>query len=121
MPEPTTWPDAGPLAPAGVPSKRPQEMPHGSLKPPQEVLDALAREKAKFPPGVYGREAEEWALNDWTVDYVFGHQLGYSGDVLYRPTPEGPEVLGVGFEEILALTKDMPPEQRGQLKTWAPR
>jgi hypothetical protein len=96
------------------------ELPHGFLKPPQEVLDALAREKAKFLPEIYGREYEERALNEWTVDYVFGHQQGYYDDVLYRPTPAGPEVLAVGGVAIRALTKDMPDEDRAQLKTWTP-
>jgi hypothetical protein len=98
--------------------KPPQELPHGLLKPPQEVRDAVAREKARFPPGLYGREYEERTLNDWTVDYIFGHQLGYYDDVLYRPTPEGPEVVAVGTVEILALTKDMPAEERAKFKTW---
>ena len=98
--------------------RRPQDLPHGVLKPPKDVLDAVAREKADFPPEVYTCAYEERTLNDWTVDYVFGHQLGYYDDVLYRPTPEGPEVLAVGTVEIRALTKDMPAEERGKLKTW---
>src|SRR5262249_13222585 len=61
-------------------SRRPRDLPHGVLKPPQEVHDAVAREKAKFPPEVYTRGYEERVLNDWTVGYVFGHQLGYYDD-----------------------------------------
>jgi hypothetical protein len=101
-------------------SPRPRELPHGLLRPPPEVLDALAREKARFAPEIYTREVEERTLNDWTVDYVFGHQHGFSDDVLYRPTPEGPEVLAVGVVEVLALTRDMPAEERAKLKTWMP-
>jgi hypothetical protein len=100
--------------------RRPQDLPHGLLKPPQEVIDALAREKAKFPPEIYSREVEERTLNEWTVDYLFGHQLGYFEDILYRPTPEGPEVVAVGTVPILAFTKDMAAEDRAKLKTWTP-
>ena len=38
------------------------------------------------------------------VQYYFD-QLGY--EVAYRSTPQGPEVLAVGYDEILALTKDL--------------
>jgi hypothetical protein len=100
-------------------SQPPQELPHGLLKPPREVLDLLAREKAKFSPEVYTREFEEQTLNDWTLDYIFGQQLEFYDDVLYRPTPEGPEVLAVGTVEILALTKVMPAEEREKLRTWS--
>jgi hypothetical protein len=40
--------------------------------------------------------------------------------VLYRVTPQGPEVLAVGIEEKLAFTKDMPLDERRKLKTWLP-
>jgi hypothetical protein len=100
--------------------KQSQELPHGLLKPPQAVLNALAMEKAKFPPGVFAREVEERTLNEWTVDYLFGHQLGYYDDVLYRPTPEGPEVIAVGTVEILDRTKNMRAEEQDLLKTWTP-
>lgn len=118
MPKPT--PDATTDQPEGKLPPPPRDLPHGLLKPPPEVLQALAREKAKFPPGGYGREVEERTLNEWTVDYTFGHQLGYAGDVLYRPTPEGPEVLAVGAAAILDLTKDMPAQERAKLETWTP-
>jgi hypothetical protein len=84
------------------------------------VLSALARERAKFPPGAYGPDFEERTRNEWTVDYTFGHLLGYHDDVLYRPTPQGPAVLAVGTAEILEATRGMPPEERARLKTWTP-
>jgi hypothetical protein len=118
MPDPT--PDPNPSPSGGGLPERPEVLPHGLLKPPQEVLDALAREKAKFPPEVYTPEFEQRTLNDWTVDFVFAHRLGYFGDILYRPTPEGPEVLAVGFDEIHALTRDMPAEERAKFNTWCP-
>jgi hypothetical protein len=112
--------DPAPDQPQGALPQPHRELPHGLLKPPPEVLETLAREKAKFRPEVYGREYEERTLNDWTVDYVFGQQLGYYDDVLYRPTPEGPEVLAVGTVEILAFTKDMPADEQDRLQTWMP-
>jgi hypothetical protein len=117
---PETTPEAAKVPAQGNGPTCPQDLPHGFLKPPQEVLDALAREKAKFPPEVYAHEFEVLTLNEWTVDYIFGHQLGYYDEVLYRPTPEGPEVVAVGFEEIQAYTQDMPMEEQLKLKTWVP-
>ena len=118
MLQPTHDPARG--QPEGNLPKPARRLPHGLLKPPAEVLDALARERAKFPPEVYTAEVAERTLNDWTVDYLFGHQLGYHDDVLYRPTPEGPAVVGVGRLEILDLTQDMPAEERARLRTWSP-
>jgi hypothetical protein len=120
MPAPTPSPEPNALPPEGSLPKLPQDLPHGILKPPQEVLDALACEKARFAPGMYGGAYEERTLNDWTVDYIFRQQLGFADDVLYRPTPEGPEVLAVGGVEILAFTKDMLAEEQAILKTWTP-
>jgi hypothetical protein len=40
--------------------------------------------------------------------------------VLYRQTPEGPEVLAVGFDEIFARTQGMNPEAMKDLETWEP-
>jgi hypothetical protein len=54
-----------------------------------------AREKAKFPPEVYTREFEEQTLNDCTVNHIFGHQLRFSDDVLYRPRPRPGGVVNV--------------------------
>jgi hypothetical protein len=81
------------------------------------VRQAVAQEKAKFPPHIYNAEAEERSLNDLTLQYYF-ESLYH--EVLYRSTPEGPVVLAVGFEEIHSLTKDMTLEERGLLKTWIP-
>jgi hypothetical protein len=36
-------------------------------------------------------------LNEWTLQYFFD-DLGH--EVLYCPTPKGPEVLAVGFDEV---------------------
>ena len=56
-------------------------------------------------------------LNRQTLNYYFDY-LGY--EVAYRETPQGPEVLAVGDEEILALTKDMSLEEQLKLRRWLP-
>jgi hypothetical protein len=115
MPETTHHP-AGEEPQRNLP-RQPHELPHGLLTPPQEVRDAVAQEKAKFPPEIFAREVEERTLNEWTVDYLFGHQLGYYDKVLYRPTPGGPEVVAVGTVEVRDYTQDLPAEERTKLKT----
>jgi hypothetical protein len=99
----------------GTLPKRPQNLPHGLLTPPEQVRELVAREKTKFPPAVFTPETEERILSEWTLQSYFDY-LGH--DVLYRQTPAGPEVLAVGFEEFFALTKGMSPEEMQGRKTW---
>src|SRR4051812_20071697 len=84
--------------------KLPAELPHGLITPPAIVREYLERERAKFPPEVFARH-EQNLLNDWTIDYAFG-SLGH--EVVYRRTPQGPEVLAVGFEEAVTLKNATP-------------
>jgi hypothetical protein len=98
-------------------SKQPSELPHHLLEPSQRVRDVVAREKAKFSPEIFTARAEERLTNDLTLQEVFDG-LGY--EVAYRSTPRGPEVLAVGYEEILALTKDTSQEERSEIQTWLP-
>ena len=65
--------------------------------------------------GAHEAAAEERILNQWTVAYYFDC-LGH--DVIYRQTPEGPEVLAVGYEEEFALRKRLSAEEFGKLKCW---
>jgi hypothetical protein len=95
--------------------KRPEDLPHGLITPPEAVRELVAREKAKFPPGRVTAEIEELWLNDWTIQYYFDY-LGH--EVLYRRTPQGPEVLAVGYDEEDAVTKNMPLEEQHKLATW---
>ena len=97
--------------------KRPHELPHGLIAPPQRVLELLAKEKAKFPDQVFNSDAEQKLLNEWTLQYFFDF-LGH--EVLYRQTSEGPDVLAVGFEEACARTNGMDPEAMKGLRTWMP-
>jgi hypothetical protein len=94
--------------------KPPEELPHGLLTIPPEVQELVERERSKHRPEVFAA-AQETFLNDWTVNWYFDN-LGHR--VLYRPTPEGPEVIAVGFEEVFALRKTMPLEEQRQLKEY---
>jgi hypothetical protein len=97
--------------------KKPEDLPHGLIAPPDLVRQTVAQEKAKFPPEIYTPGVEERYLNRYTLQYYFDY-LGY--EVLYRSTPEGPEVLAVGDAEILAFEKGMSLEEQLKLNTWLP-
>src|SRR5437588_4963023 len=99
------------------PPSGPQDLPHGLLTPPELVRRCVAEEKAKFPPHIFNAEQEERSLNDLTLQYYFE---AYNYEVLYRSTPDGPDVLAVGFDEIHALTQHLPLEVGGKLQTWMP-
>jgi hypothetical protein len=94
----------------------PQDLPHGLITPPERVRELIEKERAKHPPEVFAR-FEERLLNEWTLQHHFDY-LGH--EVLYRITPQGPEVLAVGFEEIFARTNGKDPEAMKGLKTWLP-
>jgi hypothetical protein len=79
------------------------------------VRELLAKELAKHPPGALSKATVDRLLNEWTLDYYFD-QLGH--EVTYRPTPAGPEVLAVGFEEVLALKKSLSLEEQLKLKAY---
>jgi hypothetical protein len=95
----------------------PKDLPHGLITPPEKVRELIAQEKAKFPPEVYTPELEEQTLNQWTIHYYFDY-LGH--EVIYRRTPQGPEVIAVGDDEITALRKSLPLEEQLKLTTWLP-
>ncbi len=95
--------------------KRPEDLPHGLITPPDRVRELVAKEKAKFSPQEFTPAWEERLLNEWTIQYYFDY-LGY--EVLYRQTPEGPEVLAVGFDEIFARTNGRDSEAFKGLRTW---
>src|SRR4051812_37423359 len=86
--------------------KAPDKLPHGLLPIPPEVRELIEERRAESPPEVFA--AREIAmLNDETIGWFFS-DLGH--EVIYRETPDGPEVLAVGCEEVLALQKKMPAE-----------
>jgi hypothetical protein len=100
----------------GAPPKLPRDLPHGLLTPPEKVRAQVEQERTQHPPDVFAR-AEQRLLNEGTLQYYFAY-LGH--EVIYRPTPLGPEILAVGEEEVLALKKTKPLEEQLKLKTWLP-
>jgi hypothetical protein len=94
--------------------KPPADLPHGLLTPPREVRDLIEQERQKHRPEAFAG-AEERLLNDWTVGWYFDDLCQ---QVLYRQTPQGPEVLAVGLDEVLALRRAMPAEEQAILKTF---
>ncbi len=100
----------------GKHAKTPQDLPRGLLAPPTKVQELIEQERGKHPPETFAR-AEERLLNEWTLQYYFDY-LGY--EVVYRPTPQGPQVLAVGDEERLALRRSIGEQQYHKLATWMP-
>jgi hypothetical protein len=95
--------------------RSPESLPHGRIAPPERVRELVAREKGKHPPEVFNAAAEERILNEWTLGYYFDY-LGH--DAIYRQTPDGPDVVAVGEEEIIRLIKVLPLEEQLKFKTW---
>lgn len=96
-------------------SKLPKELPHGLISPPERVLEFIAEQMQKFPPDIRTPTNHAQIVNGFTLQYYFD---GLGHEILYRPTPIGPEVLAVGFEEILLFTKNMCLAERCKLQTW---
>ena len=94
--------------------KPPEELPHGLLAIPPEVRELVERERSKHRPEVFAAN-EQVFLNDWTVGWYFEYLYQ---EVLYRGTPDGPEVVAVGTEEVIALRKTMPVEEQRGLKSY---
>jgi len=92
--------------------KPPQELPHGLLPFPPEVRELVERERSKHRPEVF-EGAKLSLLNSETIGWYFD---GLCQEVLYRETPEGPEVLAVGFDEVLALQRALSPDEQRKLK-----
>jgi hypothetical protein len=92
----------------------PEELPHGLVTPPAPVRERLEVERAKHPPEVFAKN-EERLLNDWTIGYIFD---SLCLEVVYRLTPQGPEVLAVGTEEVIALRKTTPVAEQMKFETF---
>jgi hypothetical protein len=99
-------------AAASLNGKPPEELPHGLLAPPAEVRAIVERERQKHPPEAFAR-AEVEVLNLETIGWYFD---GLCHEMIYRETPEGPEVLAVAVEEAAAFRRTTPPEAQRQLK-----
>ncbi len=92
--------------------KPPAELPHGLLAVPPEVRELVEARKANFSPEVFAG-ARVVMMNHETVGWYFD---GLCQEVVYRPTPEGPEVLAVGRDEVRAFRKATPPEEQRDLE-----
>jgi len=92
--------------------KPPEELPHGLLPIPSEVRELVEMERAKHPPEAFA-SAAEGLLNDWTVHWYFDNLCQ---EVTYRQTPDGPDILAVGLDGVLALQRTLWPQERGTLK-----
>jgi len=95
--------------------KPPEQLPHGLLTIPPEVRSLVEMQRSNFRPEVFEANKQTF-LNEDTVGWYFQHLYQ---EVLYRPTPEGPEVIAVGFEEVFALRKTMPVEEQRKLRHYA--
>jgi hypothetical protein len=95
---PLSFLDRNAPAPNGVAA------PRGLLRVPPEVEQAVAREEAKqrMTP-----EYRRSLVDRLTLQYYFEDL-----DIAYRSTPQGVEVLAVGLDEIGALVRNTPSEQR---------
>src|SRR5438094_15933 len=88
--------------------KPPEELPHGLLAVPPEVRELIEERRGNWPPEVFAGEALRM-LNLETVSWYFD---GLNMQVMYRETPQGPEVLAVGRDEVFALKQRVPYEER---------
>jgi hypothetical protein len=91
--------------------KPPEELPHGLIMPPPTVLEIVDRERAKHPPETVARYGMQM-LNLETIGWFFD---GLHQEVIYRETPEGPEVLAVGYDEVTAFRKATSAEEQRKL------
>jgi hypothetical protein len=84
--------------------KGPLPKPRGLLPVPPEITEEIARDRAALP---YSDEYAKMTCDDWTLRYY------YEGEtVASRSTPEGVEVLAVGWEEVGRFYEETPPENR---------
>jgi hypothetical protein len=96
---------------------QPQELPRGLISPPQQVRAVVEQQKSKGLPDFFLGEAWQRMSDELTLQYYFEDA---GKELLYRSTPQGPEVLAIGFDEIQAFVKDMPLEDQLKLQTWIP-
>jgi hypothetical protein len=92
------------------------ELPHGLLAPPTRVLELIELERSKHSAELFAKN-EEVLVNEWTLQYYFDY-LGY--EVVYKPTPQGPEVVAVGDEERLMLRRKIGEDEYRKFAIWMP-
>lgn len=88
--------------------------PRGLLPVPPEVEEDVAREQARLQPDFTDEYAKR-VRDDMTLRYY------YEGScVASRRTPQGIEVLAVGWDEVKNLLKETPPEQQEDVEIGPP-
>jgi hypothetical protein len=90
----------------------PEELPHGLVRPPQAVLDLVAREAARLP---MNEEARQRITTQFTLQYYYD-----GSEIAYRRTPAGAEVLAVGYPEITELFKRLSADERQTVLLYQP-
>jgi hypothetical protein len=84
--------------------------PRGLPPVPPYAEKVVAREEARIAREhgfQIAPEARQRMLDDWTLNYY--HDGAY---IAYRRTPQGIEVLAVGWDEASKYLEDHPPETR---------
>src|SRR5271168_2915495 len=84
--------------------------PRGLLPVPHEIEDTVAREEARIAREngiVIPPEARRRMLDDLTIQYYYE-----SAYVASRRTPQGIEILAVGWDESNQYRENHPPEMR---------
>jgi hypothetical protein len=88
--------------------------PRGLLAVPPEVAQKFADLEARFI-GEHGEpmapEARRRILDDWTLNYYYDGAY-----VAYRRTPQGVEVLAVGWEEASQFMGDRSPNWQPDIR-----
>jgi hypothetical protein len=88
--------------------------PRGLLAVPPEVAEWVAEFEARFVRehgAPIAPEARQRMLDDWTLNYYYDDAY-----IAYRRTPQGVEVLAVGWEEARQYMKDHPLETRRDVR-----
>ena len=88
--------------------------PRGLLAVPPEVAEWVADFEARFVRehgSPIAPQAKQRILDDWTLNYYYDDAY-----IAYRRTPQGVEVLAVGWEEVRKYMKDHPLETRRDVR-----
>lgn len=84
--------------------------PRGLVPVPPEVAEQVADFEARFAREhgfPIAPEARQRVLEDWTLSYYYDDEY-----IAYRRTPQGVEVLAVGWNEAHNYREQHPPETR---------
>jgi hypothetical protein len=88
--------------------------PRGLLAVPPQVAEQVASEEARLlrERGIQiAPEARQGMLDRWTIHYYYDGAY-----IAYRQTPQGIEVLAVGWDEASKYLRDHSPETRRDVR-----